>query len=437
MDPLAILHSLHPVEQPHFYIESKHKKTNFIHRDFDGSILAIGITAAAEIEGVNRFHRAKSFIDNCLSEVITSGNSELPFAGPHFFCSFSFFNEKTDQMATHVPATIFLPRWQISCSQGICVLVANLIITLDLNLKTLIDQVQTEFQLITSTRYQVPEIYSHHRKTVDWPDSIHTHNFKAAVLSALQAISDQHLEKIVLAHAIDITASKPFNLIHSLHNLRQLYPDCYVFSINHGKGPTFIGASPERLVSVFNQELVADALAGSAPRGKTRLEDSTFMSDLLVNRKERHEHQLVIQFITQCLQHLGCQLRRSQVPHLLQLSNIQHLRTLIRAHVPPGVHLLEIVSQLHPTPAVAGLPREMTCTYIRQLETFDRGLYAGPLGWLDHRGNGEFIVGIRSALVQDRQARLYAGAGIVQGSDPDRELSEIHLKLQAILNALV
>ena len=122
---------------------------------------------------------------------------------------------------------------------------------------------------------------------------------------------------------------------------------------------------------------------------------------------------------------------------LLQLSNIQHLWTPIRAKLPGNIHPLSIVAQLHPTPAVAGVPTRVACKQIRHYETFDRSLYAAPIGWVDYQGNGEFIVGIRSALISSNSARLYAGAGIVAGSDPEKELAEVQLKLQAMLKALV
>ena len=124
-------------------------------------------------------------------------------------------------------------------------------------------------------------------------------------------------------------------------------------------------------------------------------------------------------------------------PRLRQLSNIQHLWTPISAIVPPNIHPLKIVAQLHPTPAVAGTLPDIACNEIRRYESFERGLYAAPLGWLDGEGNCEFIVGIRSALIDGDRARLYAGAGIVAGSDPNKELAEIQLKLQALLKALI
>ena len=138
----------------------------------------------------------------------------------------------------------------------------------------------------------------------------------------------------------------------------------------------------------------------------------------------------------QRLRSLG--LKPQQLPlQLLRLSNIQHLWTPIYAHLPADIEPLEIVAQLHPTPAVAGVPTETACEKIRHYEKFDRSLYAAPLGWVDDRGNSEFIVGIRSALIDGDCARLYAGAGIVSGSNPAKEFAEVQLKLESLLEALV
>lgn len=239
-----------------------------------------------------------------------------------------------------------------------------------------------------------------------------------------------------MAQTLDVLSGKDFNLYDSLNNLRQIHPNCYVFSTSNGKGQNFIGASPERLISIRDRQLIIDALAGSAPRGKTTIEDADLANLLLNSDKEKREHKVVIDFITQHLQALGIE-ADILAPRLRQLSNIQHLWTPIEAKIPNNVHPLEIVAQLHPTPAVAGVSRDLACAEIQRYEDFERGLYAAPLGWVDYQGNSEFIVGIRSALIDGDRARLYAGAGIVAGSDPDRELAEIQLKLQALLKALV
>jgi menaquinone-specific isochorismate synthase len=197
-----------------------------------------------------------------------------------------------------------------------------------------------------------------------------------------------------------------------------------------------MGASPERLLKISEHRLTTDALAGSAPRGRTPEEDARLAKALLHSSKDQYEHQVVTDFVNQCLLQLELQPHFSSAPHLLQLPNIQHLRTIIHAHLPRQLHLLEILAALHPTPAVAGAPREITCEHIQRYEAFERDLFGAPLGWVDYQGNGEFIVGIRSALIDDKTARLYAGAGIVAASDPDKEVAEIGLKLQALLNAL-
>lgn len=263
------------------------------------------------------------------------------------------------------------------------------------------------------------------------------HQFKDAVQESLAAIEAGTLGKIVLAHTLEVTSPQPFQISASLRNLRQLHPDCYRFSVANGQGQTFLGASPERLLCIANGDLQTEALAGSAPRGRTSGEDAELARSLLQNPKERHEHQLVAEFIMEQLQTLGLDPQAIAAPQLRQLANIQHLLTPIQATVPPQVHPLDLVAQLHPTPAVAGVPRQVACDQIRRWEPFDRSLYAAPLGWLDHRGNCEFIVGIRSALLDGDRARLFAGAGVVSGSDPDRELTEVELKFQTLLSALV
>ena len=202
-----------------------------------------------------------------------------------------------------------------------------------------------------------------------------------------------------------------------------------------------MGASPERLLSITDtaggKKLTTDALAGSAARGLTVKADQSIAQQLLNNPKEIYEHQVVVDFIVEQLIQLGLTPEFSASPQLLRLANIQHLHTPIQALLPRDLKPLNVVKILHPTPAVAGLPRSIASKLLQATESFDRELYASPIGWIDANGNSEFIVGIRSALIDGRQARLFAGAGIVAQSAPDRELAEVRLKLQALLGALV
>jgi len=397
------------------------------------AIAAIDAAVYCRTEGGQRFSTVKNFIDAWLPHTITLGDTQLPLAGPHFFCSFTFFDD-----GDRFPgATVFLPRWQIARQGDQSVLVANVLVTASSAVLDLTEDVwQTLETILNLPMGAIAERHVREHRFSS-PAEVDRETFKAAVLAALTSIEAGHFHKIVLAHAVDVKRTQPIQLFPSLDHLRRLYPDCYVFSVSNQTGQTFIGASPERLLKLSTQGLITDALAGSAPRGKTAAEDAYLANALLHSPKDRYEHQVVTDFITQCLLQLGLQPQLSTSPHLFQLPNIQHLRTVIRTPMTRTSHLLEILAALHPTPAVAGAPRQITCQHIRRHETFERDLFGAPLGWVDYQGHGEFIVGIRSALIDGNRARLYAGAGIVAASDPDKEVAEIQLKLQVLLGALI
>lgn len=426
VDPLMVLERIAQPNQLSFYFENKERGE---------AIAAIDAVAEIKLAGNNRFQLAQNFISSHLLRTSIFNTIIHPFAGPHFFCSFSFF-EQTNQVDYPFPAaTIFLPRWQLARSGDRACLVANLCITADTNLKKTVQQLLQDIQFILLSEKLLPD-FPKIRQNLFKTDVTSTDRFKQSVTYASELIAANYLNKVVLAHAIDVQANNRFNLFQCLNNLRQIHPGCYVFSTSNGKGQNFIGASPERLISIHEQQLSTDALAGSTSRGKTVAEDALLASCLLDSDKERREHRVVIDFICDRLHELGI-VPQLLPPRLRRLSNIQHLWTPIQAKVPASVYPLEIVAALHPTPAVAGNSRKKACDRIRCYEKFERGLYAAPLGWVNYQGNSEFIVGIRSALIDGDRARLYAGAGIVAGSDPDRELAEVQLKLQGLLKALV
>ncbi|WP_341527849.1 isochorismate synthase MenF [Nostoc sp. UHCC 0302] len=426
VDPLVVLDQLTQANEINFYFEDRGKGE---------AIAAIDAVAKLQIDGTDRFAKAENFIKSCLKNIVNFANVNQPFSGPHFFCYFSFFDKNIQADYPFPSATVFLPRWQVAVKNQRCTLVTNTIINASVNIKKILQTVQSKIEHIQSLNYYSPKI-DLFSSSFCKKSEVDAARFKRSVSSALEKIRSSHLSKIVLADTLDVRSSNHFDLFKSLNNLRQVHPNCYIFSTSNGKGQNFIGASPERLISINNQQLITDALAGSAPRGKTPAEDAASANRLLNSEKEKHEHLLVLDFITQRLSQLGL-LPQVLAPRLRQLSNIQHLWTPISAIVPASVHPLQIVSQLHPTPAVAGAARDVACAEIRRYENFERGLYAAPLGWIDSQGNCEFIVGIRSALIDGDRARLYAGAGIVAGSDPEKEFAEVQLKLQALLKALV
>jgi isochorismate synthase len=232
-----------------------------------------------------------------------------------------------------------------------------------------------------------------------------------------------------------VNANHPFDLDAALVRLRERYRNCTIFAVRDGDD-CFLGATPEMLVQRQGSRIRADCLAGSAPRGATPAEDEALAAALLADDKERREHALVTEGLRDSLAGLCDDVHIAQTPTVRKMANVQHLHTPVEATVTGDRHILEFVERLHPTAAVAGLPRERSLCLIREQEGFSRGWYAGPIGWLDADGNGEFAVALRSALVRGNKAVLYAGCGIVQGSDPDREYEESRIKLEAMLWAL-
>jgi menaquinone-specific isochorismate synthase len=397
-------------------------------------MVSYGITKSLEINGSDRFIQSQQFIESCFQQMLPVGvMPELDFS-PKILCGFTFFDNHS-QNSSFPAAFLFLPQVQLLKKQNQFFLILNFIVDKNTNLKNLIEQTYQQVKLIKKSQ---EKLFHHSENNVQCSQFFHINrlsHLENSVSKILNSIQANHFSKLVIAQALDIIAPSDFKIINCLQNLRQNYADCYVFSLSNGRNNCFLGASPERLISIQNQQLVTDALAGSAPRGKTKIEDISNANNLLQSEKERREHQAVIEFIVQSLQALGLNPQRSPLK-LLKLSNIQHLWTPIYAQLKPAIHPLEIIAKLHPTPAVAGVPTQAACAAIQEYETFDRSLYASPLGWVDYQGNSEFIVGIRSALIHQNKARLYAGAGIVAGSDPVKELAEIELKLQALLQAL-
>ena len=427
LDPLAVLLTLPTAGQRQCYFESPSRGQ---------AIAAWDALIDESFSGRDRFQAARHSLETWQTRVKSFSDRR---EGPYFFCSFSFFDTLTPELAGFAPATLLLTRWQVVRHRHRCTLIANVRLSPQTRLAPLAREIAEQVGKL--------QAFSPGQRPIElagWGESDLQPQLSDPVRQALQqkvrqtlgAIQAQQLQKQVIAHALDVTRSDAFRREVALPRLRSRYPDCYIFSFSGAHDSHFIGASPERLLSIRQGRLVTDALAGSAPRGKTAAEDFALGQQLLNTPKEQREHQLVLDFIVRQLEAAGLTPCYSTPPGLLRLSNIQHLHTPIGADLPRQLSPLALVESLHPTPAVAGVPTRAACELIRQSETCDRGLYAAPLGWVDPYGNSEFIVGIRSALIQNQRARLYAGAGIVAGSDPEKELAEIQLKLQALANAL-
>ena len=428
IDPLAVLESIYEADELHFYLENP---------VLGEAIAGAEAILCATFSGSSRFTAVKDFAEGVLEHTSTIGDLEDRFRGPHFFCGFTFF-ENGGSSDFFAPATVFLPRWQVSHDQGRYSAVANLLVERDSDLEQLAARVWAAHQKFSTFSYDAGNlpVAEPERSPLEVIGDGGVGSFEGAVGTALAEIDEGRYEKIVLARALDLRNRLPFRPLGALNRLRNAYPGCHSFSFANGKDQSFIGSSPELLLSVDGRTVETEALAGSAPRGETARRDAQLAHWLLESEKNNREHRVVVESIVRRLSMAGIETRFPRHPQLLQLSNVQHLRSPITASLPPGTHLLEIVATLHPTPAVGGTPRESAMLGIQELEGFQRGLYAGTLGWFDHRGFGRFIVAIRSALIDGDRARVYAGNGIVEGSDPEEEVNETDLKLQALLKSL-
>ena len=241
---------------------------------------------------------------------------------------------------------------------------------------------------------------------------------------------------MVLARCVDVRANRPFVVADVLARLRALYPSCMVFSVDG-----FIGASPELLIRRHGDRVTSHPLAGTVARSGDDEQDRALIAGLLASPKERWEHQLVVDALAKSLRQVCPTLDVPSTPSIVGLRNVSHLGTFLTGTLPGEPprrpDALELVALVHPTPAVGGWPSAEAVEHLRAVEGFDRGRYAGPVGWVDGRGDGAWALGIRSAEIDGARARMYAGAGIVADSDPAAELAETQLKLQALLAALV
>tara|TARA_R100000963_G_C4644907_1_gene108936 strand:+ start:589 stop:1596 length:1008 start_codon:yes stop_codon:yes gene_type:complete len=261
-------------------------------------------------------------------------------------------------------------------------------------------------------------------------------NWVHSVETATDLIKAEEFKKIVLARELNVQLQEPVSDTRLLNHLRNQYPDCYSFLISQDGSSSFIGSTPERLASFHDREVLTEGLAGSISRGKTASEDAVLEHELLHSQKDLSEHAFVLDAIEENLERYSDVVDHPLSPGVKKLSNVQHLYTPVHARIKKGVSRTEVLSKLHPTPAVGGYPREAAMPYISKLEHFDRGWYAAPIGWINANGEGEFVVAIRSGLIKSNEVRFFAGCGIVEDSNPQKEWDETNLKFIPMLTAL-
>jgi menaquinone-specific isochorismate synthase len=271
---------------------------------------------------------------------------------------------------------------------------------------------------------------------VRWHDgSLSAPRWQRAVATAVARIRAGDLGKVVLARDLYAAAADDIDVRLLLAKLAARYPDCYTFSC-----AALAGATPELLIRREGLEVSSLVLAGTAPRGGSPREDDALGAALLASAKDVEEHSYAVADVRAALTPRCRELAVDPRPSLLRLANVQHLATYVHGRLTPAAPAvptaLRLAADLHPTAAVCGTPAGQAMELIRELEGMDRGRYAGPVGWVDARGNGEWGIALRCAELDGPRARLFAGCGIVADSDPATELAEAQVKFRPLQDAL-
>ncbi len=438
IDPLAFLHAHGRPTSHRFYWEQPSQGF---------ALAAAGAIAARSTQAATRFRDVQWFAADYLADAIavdTDGNASP--TGAFGLGGFAFRpSELGAAIADLFPlpgGLLFVPHWVLrrSLAEGKTTLILHALVGASDRADAIEASLHEAFADLAFPIGSLPPYnncgsarIAEVRGDRPWTES---------VCQAVASIERGELEKIVLARALDIHTTAPIDPLAVARSLRENYPDCTTFCLDLGRGTAFVGATPEMLLQFRSERshlwLYSDALAGSSRRGSTEREDAIVSADLLKSAKDLHEHAIVIRSILRALTDLGAIPEAVDAPHLLKLSNVQHLHTSIRAKLADASWLaaFDAIAQLHPTAAVGGEPRPRALSLMQQWEACDRGWYAAPIGWVNSSGEGTFAVGIRSGYVRGTRARLFAGAGIVAASQIDAELLETRLKFAPLLHAL-
>ena len=420
------------------FLRSARGQERFYWESSRDNVAFAGIGKALEIMGYgeDRFETIRHDAMELFADALVLDEKE-PLAAPHLFGGFSFRDDFVPDVAwsDFPPAHFVLPHYQLVRVGDKTWLAINAHIpygepplSLLPDLKEALSAKVAELQ-----NYDVSSLPEIKQTGLNYPMPYET--WEANLIDATNRMKNGEFNKVVLSRVAEIRFNKKVNTDAALNFLAEKYPETYRFLFEPRPHSAFYGATPELLATVKGTHFETMALAGSIRRGKTPEEDKAYADELLNSPKDSYEHQVVIDGIKSRLEPLAETMTIGETG-IMSLSNIQHIHTPISAELKNDDGIIPVVQALHPTPTLGGDPRDIAMDAIGKYEPVPRGWYAAPVGWIDRNMNGQFGVAIRSAIAQERRVWLYAGAGIVADSVPQKEWDEIALKFVPMLNAL-
>jgi menaquinone-specific isochorismate synthase len=405
--------------------------------DRELALAGLGVAHEAASRGVHRFEEVA---DECLrlgDHPVLEEPRGLPAgAGPTWLGGFAFDPEggSTSTWSSLAPASLVLPQVSI-CRRGErSFLTVNAVVRPGEGTERLAEELAAR---VSGLRLEapLPLLDPHPTAHPEIRSARPPREFEAAVEGATSRIAAGELSKVVLAREVIVSASAAHDPAPVFGAMREQFPACFCFCCGTPEA-AFIGASPELLVRRAGASVSTVALAGSTRRSSDPAVDDHLGEQLLRSDKDRREQRIVAERIVRALRPHAVWVEAAAEPEIVKVANIQHLATPVIAQLAEPHSAIEMAGFLHPTPAVGGEPWPPAAAAIADLERMDRGWYAAPVGWMDATEDGEFCVALRSALLRNREAHLFAGVGVVAGSDPAAELAETEVKLQALLPLL-
>jgi salicylate biosynthesis isochorismate synthase/menaquinone-specific isochorismate synthase len=402
--------------------------------DREFALAGMGVAREAASRGERRFAEVARTAEETGRDGIVEGVRGVPAgAGPVWLGGFAFDPEGggSATWSSFEPGSLFLPEVSI-CRRGEdCFLTVNAVVGAGEDAERRAAELGARLASLRADA-TLPLLDPHPTSRPEISSARPPRTFEDAVEKATGRIAAGEMQKVVLAREVIVSAASAHDPAPIFGAMREQFPACFCFCAGTPEA-AFIGASPELLVRRSGAGVSTVALAGSTRRSSDPAVDDHLGERLLRSDKDRREHRIVAERIVRRLRPHAVWVETGPEPAIVKVANIQHLATPVIAQLAEPRSAIELAGMLHPTPAVGGDPWPAASPAMTELEQLDRGWYAAPVGWMDSAEDGEFCVALRSALLRDRDAHLFAGVGVVAGSDPEAELAETEVKLQAML----